>query len=284
MEDSENYWMYKLMLQVAAILRGWGLEVDAADNTDFDKSGGLSFNDNVKWVNSLRHRNHLVGFSFHSDASGDSMLLHGPSAAARKFAEQLQSVLHAMAFMPFGDRFEFYARRVAETYSTYCPVILIEVGRHDTVVYAEWLRTNILNGFLAGKFAEAIARTIGFQIPSEAPPAEELVVTTPKPAPAVSAPDWPLDNGCHSHGKNAYFGPRYPMSNLRSVSGYYSHSGDLKAWQQQMKNRGWRIDVTGHYDELTERACRLFQKEKGLTVDGAIGRNTWNAAWLEPVT
>ena len=34
---------------------------------------------------------------------------------------------------------------------------------------------------------------------------------------SLTAPDFPLDNGCHSHGTNAYFGPRYPLSNTRPI-------------------------------------------------------------------
>lgn len=117
-------------------------------------------------------------------------------------------------------------------------------------------------------------------------PADPLVAVTPapvpKPAPAV--PDWPLDNGCHSHGRNAYFGPREPLTRVQSVSGYYTHGADLRRWQQRMADRGWRITPTGHYDDATARVATAFQREKDLPADGKVGPATWMAAWTSPVT
>lgn len=101
---------------------------------------------------------------------------------------------------------------------------------------------------------------------------------------ALTNPDFPLDNGCHSHGTNAYFGPRYPLTNIRSVSGYYTHGSDLLVWQQRMQDRGWRLDADGLYGPETARVARGFQSEKGLAVDGLIGPDTWDAAWTSPVT
>ena len=36
------------------------------------------------------------------------------------------------------------------------------------------------------------------------------------------------------------------------------------------------VTVTGTFDEQTERAVRAFQQTYGLTVDGIVGRQTWN--------
>lgn len=111
---------------------------------------------------------------------------------------------------------------------------------------------------------------------------------TPTPPPTQpgnpTTPDWPLDNGCHTHGTDAYFGPQYPLKNRRSVSGVYTHSADLKTWQQRMIDRGWRLTATGVYDADTKRVARAFQAEKNLKVDALIGRDTWAAAWTTPVT
>ena len=122
-------------------------------------------------------------------------------------------------------------------------------------------------------------------------PADPLVAVTPAPAPApapapvtLTPPDWPLDNGCHGHGARAYFGPRYPLSRTRSVSGYYTHREDLRVWQRRMRERGWRITHNGLFSEETGTVARKFQAEKGLAIDGLIGRDTWNAAWTSPVT
>ncbi len=60
--------------------------------------------------------------------------------------------------------------------------------------------------------------------------------------------------------------------------------GDVRQWQQRMKDRGWRIAVDGSYDPRDDEICRAFQQEKGLKVDGEVGPETWRAAWTLPVT
>jgi Domain of unknown function (DUF1906)/Putative peptidoglycan binding domain len=59
---------------------------------------------------------------------------------------------------------------------------------------------------------------------------------------------------------------------------------DVRMWQQQMANRGWHLTVDSYYGPVTETVCRQFQAEKGLHVDGIVGPQTWDAAWLDPVT
>jgi peptidoglycan hydrolase-like protein with peptidoglycan-binding domain len=51
-----------------------------------------------------------------------------------------------------------------------------------------------------------------------------------------------------------------------------------------MNKRGWNLTVNGVYDTNTKNVATSFQQEKGLTVDGLIGKETWDAAWTAPVT
>lgn len=60
--------------------------------------------------------------------------------------------------------------------------------------------------------------------------------------------------------------------------------GDIRRWQARMAERGWRISVDGWYGDRSESICHAFQEEKHLTVDGIVGRQTWDAAWTSPVT
>lgn len=106
------------------------------------------------------------------------------------------------------------------------------------------------------------------------------VVAPPAPpavTPGVAAPAFPLRPG-------QYFGPKEPLSNVNSVSGYFSHSNDLRAWQARMQYRGWTLDADGLYGPKTEDVARKFQAEKGLAVDGLIGPSTWAAAWTAPIS
>jgi peptidoglycan hydrolase-like protein with peptidoglycan-binding domain len=62
-----------------------------------------------------------------------------------------------------------------------------------------------------------------------------------------------------------------------------SAGADVRAWQAQMARRGWRIRVDGLFGPESERVARGFQRNKGLLVDGVVGRQTWAAAWRLPV-
>jgi peptidoglycan hydrolase-like protein with peptidoglycan-binding domain len=58
----------------------------------------------------------------------------------------------------------------------------------------------------------------------------------------------------------------------------------VKKWQTKMAQRGWQITATGTFDETSDEVCRKFQQEKGLTVDGKVGTDTWRTTWTAPLT
>jgi peptidoglycan hydrolase-like protein with peptidoglycan-binding domain len=101
--------------------------------------------------------------------------------------------------------------------------------------------------------------------------------TTPPPKPPTTkAPTFPLPSG-------HYFGPK--SGPAESHSGYYNNDDDkFRPWQAQMSARGWKITIDGYYGPQTEDVCRQFQSEKGLSVDGLIGTQTWSTAWTASVT
>jgi hypothetical protein len=56
--------------------------------------------------------------------------------------------------------------------------------------------------------------------------------------------------------------------------------GDVRTWQHKMAARGWRrMAVDGVYGPLSKDLCQQFQREKGLTPDGEVGKLTWAATW-----
>lgn len=118
---------------------------------------------------------------------------------------------------------------------------------------------------------------------SKPAPSKPTPAKTPKP---TKAPTFPLPAGY-------YFGPK--EGPVQSVSGYYPlrpmTTSDVQKhlwrWQQRMEDRGWafpKFGSDGMYGDETRAVVLAFQREKGLTVDGLIGPETWAAAWTEPVT
>jgi hypothetical protein len=54
--------------------------------------------------------------------------------------------------------------------------------------------------------------------------------------------------------------------------------------QERLKQKGlYRGPVDGDFGGGTEAAIKVFQKSKGLTVDGVVGPLTWNALFAEPI-
>lgn len=85
----------------------------------------------------------------------------------------------------------------------------------------------------------------------------------PASNPAAGHPAWP----------GRYFVVTDPMM----------QGGDIVTWQTQMAARGWRLAPDGWYGLESFSICKTFQHEKGLTVDGVVGPQTWSAAWTTPV-
>lgn len=54
--------------------------------------------------------------------------------------------------------------------------------------------------------------------------------------------------------------------------------------QTRLSQRGWKIHVDGDFGNETDTIVRKFQHQKGLHVDGVIGKNTWKALWTSPIT
>lgn len=86
----------------------------------------------------------------------------------------------------------------------------------------------------------------------------------PAPDPAAGHPAWP--------------GRMFVLTNPM-MSGE-----DIRTWQNQMAARGWRLSTDSWFGIESFGIAKTFQAEKGLTVDGIVGRQTWNAAWTAVVT
>jgi Glycosyl hydrolases family 25/Putative peptidoglycan binding domain len=95
------------------------------------------------------------------------------------------------------------------------------------------------------------------------------------PPPAVPAFPYPAGH---------YLGQ--PSQSPFCHSGYYGglDQVNVHTWQAQMAKRGWIITQDGRFGPGSEIIARQFQTEKGLAVDGKVGRDTWGATWKAPVT
>lgn len=56
-----------------------------------------------------------------------------------------------------------------------------------------------------------------------------------------------------------------------------AYNSNAKAVQYLLKARGYSLTVDGYFGAGTESAVKSFQSSKGLTADGVIGKNTWEA-------
>lgn len=108
----------------------------------------------------------------------------------------------------------------------------------------------------------------------------------------IDAPDFPLlrtpGNLCYYGGdaKQTAVSGKMPNSLVPGEitgSGKTSGAEGLKAWQRRMNERGYSLTVDGRYGEATEKTAENLQRLAGLAQDGAIGPDTWYAAWLLPV-
>ncbi|WP_239393659.1 peptidoglycan-binding protein, partial [Frankia sp. CiP3] len=54
---------------------------------------------------------------------------------------------------------------------------------------------------------------------------------------------------------------------------------DVRSWQQQMNGLGYNIQIDGQYGPESAGAASHLQADKGLTVDGICGPQTWTATF-----
>jgi len=110
------------------------------------------------------------------------------------------------------------------------------------------------------------------------PPTPTPPTPTPTPPPSGKAPPFPYPS-------DHYLGQ--PSSDPKCHSGYYGgvDNTNVRTWQQQMKTRGWNIgSIDGMFGPTCTNVARQFQQEKGLSVDGLVGPQTWSTSWTAPVT
>ncbi len=77
-----------------------------------------------------------------------------------------------------------------------------------------------------------------------------------------------------------------PSGNVPPFPGAISQGSTgqaVRQFQQRLHDRGWPIGVDGSAGPQTIGILRQYQQEKGLTVDGIGGQQTWNSLWTTPI-
>ncbi|GAA3027160.1 peptidoglycan-binding domain-containing protein [Streptosporangium longisporum] len=54
---------------------------------------------------------------------------------------------------------------------------------------------------------------------------------------------------------------------------------DVRAWQERLVRRGWKIDADGWYGEQSRSVCRSWQRAVGLPDTGRVDEATWESTW-----
>jgi len=79
--------------------------------------------------------------------------------------------------------------------------------------------------------------------------------------------------------------PGFPGTSKRG-----SRGRKVRAVQQRLKDRGWKISVDGKFGPQTDSIIRKYQqeaKDEGYydgAIDGIVGPLTWQALWLKPIS
>lgn len=94
------------------------------------------------------------------------------------------------------------------------------------------------------------------------------VVPVYVPVPVPQKPQPPVNNY-----------PAYPMLLKRGSKNVF-----VRQFQAKLRDRGWNITVDGDFGEQTFNIVKQYQREKGLTVDGIIGPQSWRSIFTSPVT
>ncbi len=63
---------------------------------------------------------------------------------------------------------------------------------------------------------------------------------------------------------------------------YGSSGDDVRKLQERLNKEGYSLAVDGQFGSKTQAAVRDYQKKKGLSVDGIVGKNTWGALNTAP--
>jgi hypothetical protein len=68
---------------------------------------------------------------------------------------------------------------------------------------------------------------------------------------------------------------KYPIA--KKGSGGFGQKWYVKKLERRLRRLGYNVKVDGNFGIVTRAAVENFQKNKGLKVDGVVGKQTWIA-------
>lgn len=118
----------------------------------------------------------------------------------------------------------------------------------------------------AAAIAEAVYKAI---TDTDVETVQPQPVPAPTPTPKPSGDNWVarLNAECKKQG----------FSNYPTVK-KGAKGGITKLIQERLVSVGFNLTLDGIFGENTKKAVKVFQKNRGLTQDGIVGKNTWE--WL----
>jgi peptidoglycan hydrolase-like protein with peptidoglycan-binding domain len=134
--------------------------------------------------------------------------------------------------------------------------------------------------------APAPTPVVTVKAPAPSAPAPLVTVRphSPTTAAATPMPFPPSGDTAPAGPVSGPVAPSVPPAGPAVILGRGAVGAPVAAWQRQMARRGWRIVTDGVFGPQSQRVALRFQREKGLQVDGLVGRETWSAAWQRPIT
>jgi hypothetical protein len=102
-------------------------------------------------------------------------------------------------------------------------------------------------------------------------------------APAAAAPA-PAKKASRSR-KAAVSAAQVPFGGDVTTAASRTVREDVRAWQAQMKQRGWKITADGRFGPKSASVAQRFAAQKGLAAPaGTLNATVYGAAWSLPVT
>ena len=124
--------------------------------------------------------------------------------------------------------------------------------------------------------------------PAAAPAPAPAPVAAPAPAaaPAVAVPPAPgvaLQAPARASRSRSVTTALAFSGRTMSTADRRTFRADVRDWQQQMRNRGWRISVDGLFGPQSAAIAARFAAQKGLTTaPGTVDAPAFAAAWTAP--